>query len=128
MNVAHDIPFNISVTSTAPTDSNTTEIFNSVTTFGTGVFRTLNINRLIFEVEHSHLATVRVYRSSNHGTNWDQTRADIAIAAPAAGDINVVDIDTAPYMDVKIEWVNGGTTQTTWRPGLRAQQNRDPGV
>lgn len=124
----HDIPFGIQVTSTAPTDSDTTEIFNSVTTFGTGSYRYHQIARLILDVEHSHAATVQVFRSTNHGTNWDQVRGDIALLAPASGDVNQVDIDVAGYLDVRITWVNGGTTQTTWRPSLVAHQNRDPGV
>ena len=124
-----DIPFNIAVTSTAPTDSDTTTIFNSVTAFGQGVFRTLGIKRISFGAEHSHAATVKAYMSTNHGTNWDQVEGDEALTAPASGDIGgPLDFYVAPYMDFKLEWVNGGTTQTTWRPVLRGHYDSQPGT
>ena len=124
-----DIPFDIAVTTTAPTDSNDTEIFNSVTAFGRGVFRTLGIKRLSFGAEHSHAATVKFYMSTNHGTNWDQIEGDETAGVPAAGDIGGPwDLYTAPYPDVRIVWTNGGTTQTTWRPVLRAHYDSQPGT
>lgn len=124
----HDIPFNIAVTSTAPTDANTTTIVNTVDDFGRGAFRTRGIQRLELSVEHDQAATLRIAQSTNHGTNWDQARADIAIAAPAAGTITEVSIDVAGFPDVRVQWVNGGVTQGTWRPSLRAMFDREPGA
>lgn len=122
-------PFSIAVTSTAPTDSDDTEIFNSVTAFGRGVFRTLGIKRLAFSAEHSHAATLKAYMSTNHGTDWDQVEGDITMAVPASGDIGgPEDFYVAPYLDFKLVWTNGGTTQTTWRPSLTASYDAQPGI
>lgn len=127
--MSHRPDVGIAVTSTAPTDSNDTEIFNSVTAFGQGVFRTLGLRRLSFAAEHSHAATLKFYMSTNHGTNWDQVGADITMGVPAAGDIGgPEDFDCATYRDVKIIWTNGGTTQTTWRPVLAGLYSREPAV
>jgi hypothetical protein len=122
-------PFSIAVTSTAPTDSNDTEIFNSVTAFGRGVFRTLGIKRLAFSAEHSHAATLKLYMSTNHGTNWDQVEGDETMGVPASGDIGgPIDWYVGTYVDVRIVWTNGGTTQTTWRPNLLASYDAQPGT
>lgn len=118
----------IAVTTTAPTDSNDTEIFNSVTAFGRGVFRTLGLRRLSFAAEHSHGATLKFYQSRDHGTNWDQFEEDETVAVPASGDIGGPwDLDVATYRDIKIVWTNGGTTQTTWRPTLKGLYSREIG-
>lgn len=121
--------FNFSPPTTAPTGGGDTEIFNSVTAFGRGVFRTLGIQRLVFAAEHSHLATLKWYMSADHGSNWNQIGGDIAVAAPAAGDIGGPwDFDVPPSVDVRLVWTNGGTTQSPWIPLGSLHHNRQPGT
>lgn len=114
------IRFNISTT--APVDAETTTLFNSVTTYGASVLPLTGISRLQFTVENSHSGTLKLYRSTNGGTNWDQAAGgDLAVAAAGATDVSgPYDYLIDAYVDVKLDWVNGGTTQTTWRPSLTA--------
>lgn len=109
----------VAVTSTAPTDSNTTILWSSDTRLGKGCMRMHNISRIQFTVENSHSGTLKAYRSTNGGTTWDQVGDDLAVAAAGATDVSgpysyLVD----PFNDWRLSWVNGGTTQTTWRPSL----------
>lgn len=110
------------LTTTAPgADSNTYPLFNSVTAFGGGLLRVRagGANRLQFGVENSEAGTLKGYMSPDKGTNWYQVEGDVAVAAAAATDISgPYDwlIDT--YPDFKLDWVNGGAAQTTWKPIL----------
>ena len=111
------IRFNIPTA--APTDSDTTTLFNSVTAYGAGVLSLTGINRIAFTVENSHSGTLKQYRSTNGGTTWDQVGTDLAVVAAAATDVSgPYDYLVDPHPDWKLDWVNGGTTQTTWRPSL----------
>jgi hypothetical protein len=121
--------FQFFVPTTAPTGTGDTEIFNSVTTFGAGCFRQHGFQRLTLEAEHSHAATLKFYKSNDGGTNWYQVGGDIVVTAPAAGDIGGPwDWDVAPYLDVRVVWTNGGTTQSPWVPTGKLHNDRQPGV
>lgn len=113
------------VASTPGADANTYNMFSSIVTFGTGTAgdsrnTTLishGVSRVTFSVENSEAGTLKAYRSVDKGTNWDQVGGDIAVAAAAATDINgPYDFLVDTYQDFKIDWLNGGAAQTTWRP------------
>lgn len=108
-------------TASAPgADSNTYPIFNST---NSGLWGAGNLHiwcsRLQFSLANSAAGTVKVYRSTDKGTNWDEFGGDTAWVASTSTDINgPLDILVDPHTDVKIDWVNGGSAQTTWRPSL----------
>lgn len=119
-------PENFSIACLTPTASapganaNTYPIFNSVTAslWGAGNLHTW-CNRIEFTLANNAAGTLKVYRSTDKGTNWDQYGGDISWAASTATDVNgPEDILVDPHFDVKIDWVNGGVAQTTWRPSL----------
>lgn len=121
--------FNFKISTTAPLPTSTLTLFNSVDTFGTGVFRTLGLQRLTLVVEHSHAMTLQFFASTDHGVNWDQVGGDIAVAPPAAGDVGGPwDFDIAPYDDVRLLVTNGADAQTSWRPKGKLHYDRQPGV
>lgn len=111
--------FTIAVTGGTPgADSNTYKLFDSTVSFAAGQMRTLNLSRITFDVKNSQAGTLNAYRSVDKGTNWDQfdTRAvAIAAAGTISGPFDYL-VDT--YSDLKLEWVNGGVAQATWRPEI----------
>ena len=120
--MAESYKIGVKDTSTPGADSNTYVMFDSTVEsywrIGPG---NLNLwaSRLSFGVENSHSGTLKAYRSTNKGTNWDQVGGDTAVAAAAATDISgPYDYLVDTYTDFKLEWVNGGSAQTTWRPEI----------
>jgi hypothetical protein len=124
----HAEHFSIAVSGGTPTDTNTVVLFNSVTAFGQGGFRTRGIKRISFAVENSHSGTLKAYRSTDHGTNWDQVEGDLAVAAATATDISgPYDYLVDTHLDWKLEFTTSAT-QTTWRANLMAHHDRQPGI
>ena len=116
------------VAATPGADTNVYVMFDSTVTFGVGADgdprnQTLNahdISRVAFSLENSHLGTIRSYESMDKGLNWVQFGDDISVAAAGATDISgPYDFLVDTYDDVRISWVNGGSAQTTWRPGIK---------
>lgn len=118
------------VSDTPGADANTYNLFNSVTSFGGGLLRSKDVSRLTFSVENDQAGTLKFYRSTNKGTNWDQVGGDIAVTAAAATDISGPhDYLCDTYQDVKLDWVNGGVAQGTWRPEVTLIiGDRNPGT
>lgn len=101
--------------STAPTGSATTVIFDS-TTVGSGWFlRHVGANRFETVIQNDQTGTLKAYWSDNKGTNWNQYDSQ-AVAIPAANTSSgPYDYHLDAFKDFKLEWVNGGTNQATWR-------------
>lgn len=115
------------ISATPGTDSNTYNLFSSIVTFGApnqsnSASTTLmahDISRLELRLANNATGTLKFYTSTDGGTNWDQTGGDISVAASTSTDINgPYDFLLDPYTDCKLDWVNGGTAQTTWRPNV----------
>lgn len=113
------------IAATPGADANTYNMFDSTVTFGTGTAGDIRnqtlishcISRITFSVENSAAGTLKSYFSHNKGTTWTQFAGDIAVAAPAAGDISgPYDYLVDTYPDVKIDWVNGSSAQDPWIP------------
>lgn len=107
--------------STPGADSNTYAMFNSVTLFGKQRLRSMSVSRVTFTLKNSHLGTLKAYMSKDGGTTWYQVGGDIAVPAAAATDVSgPYDFLVDTYWDFKLDWVNGGSAQTTWVPLLTA--------
>jgi hypothetical protein len=106
-------------TATPGADANTYNLFDSTTDIGAGLMRVRGLSRLTFGVENSQAGTLKAYRSTDRGTSWDQVGGDIAVAAAPATDISgPYDYLVDTYKDFKLDWVNGGAAQATWRPEI----------
>lgn len=115
--MSESIMVQVADTSTPGADSNTYNMFNSVMLFGARGLRLRGIARLNFTVENSHSGTLKAYMSKDSGTTWIQFGTDTAVAAAAATDVSgPYDYLVDTYWDVKLDWVNGGSAQTTWVP------------
>jgi hypothetical protein len=120
--------YSIAVSGGTPANTDTVVLFNSVTAFGAGSFRCNGPSRISLAVENSHTGTLKAYRSTNGGTNWDQVGDDIAVTVPSATDISgPYDYLVDTYLDFKLEFTTTAT-QTTWRAELHGHNDRQPGT
>lgn len=122
-----DGSFDIAVSSTAPTDSDTTTLFNSETSWGLNCLSALDVKRISFGVRNSHAGTLKAYEKSD-GTNWRQFDSQSVGAAASTAISGPYDYLIDTYKNFKLDWVNGGTTQTTWDPVMHGHENRVPGT
>lgn len=100
-----------------PTGSGTTVLFSTIggpKVRGIAAWVTL-------VVEHSHLGTVNLYWTNDGGTNW--YLADTEEFVPVA-ESSQREFFVEPYSDIKLEWVNGGTNQTTFQLTMSISQQR----
>lgn len=105
-----------------PADSDTVTLLD---TFAAGMpphaFQHQNLRRVVIDLAHSHIGTVKFYKSDPdgvRGTDWTLV-ASQAIAVPSTG-TDQIQFIVQPYPDFKIDWTNGGTTQTQFEPNITA--------
>jgi len=92
------------------------------------VLAALDIKRIIFSVKNSHAGTLKVYESDD-GSTYRQIFGDIAVAAAAATDLSgPYDWLVEPYKYVKVDFVNGGSAQTTWSAFMQFDTERPAAV
>lgn len=96
-----------------PTLSATFTLFTTVDTGMSNFFPIAGLHRFLVDIKNSHAGTLKEYKSDDGGTTWNQI-SETAIAAAAATATNVKDYLVSGYRDWKVDWVNGGTTQTTF--------------
>ena len=98
-----------------PADSDVETIFDTTSTgHWTDMLNHMGVKRVRFEAKHSHNATVNTYFSDDGGTNWEAVSSTAVTGG--GSDTNIVDALVEGYKDWKMEWVNGGTTQTEFKP------------
>ncbi len=120
--------FFIAMSTTAPLDAATTTLFNSVDALGARQLRHVPFARLSLAVENSHAGTIEASFSNDGGANWDVYDSRAVTAAGAGVISGPYDYLIDTYDDFRLRWINGGTTQTTWRPVMRGHENRQPGT
>lgn len=99
-----------------PADANTYTLFDTTTAnagMGASFFANSNTKRFLLDIKNDQAGTLKVYKSDDRGTNWNQID-QVSVAAAAATDTNTYDFLVAQYKDWKITWTNGGVTQTTY--------------
>lgn len=113
------------IAATPGADTNDYVMFDSTVTFAapnasnskSTTLAAHDISRVLFGLKNSHLGTLKVYRSTDKGTNWDQYGGDVAVPASPSTDISgPYDLLVDFTADCKVIWTNGGSAQTTWRP------------
>jgi len=105
-------------------DSNTYTLFSTVTAMGAKVLPTTGIKRFTLTMKNSHSGTLKAYCSTNGGTTWDEYSSQ-AVAAAGSGVVNgPYDFLVDPFYDWKLDFVNGGSAQTTWRLALVGHYDR----
>ena len=105
-----------------PTLSTTETLFDTSDLENRDFLNMANLRWFRYSVSNSHSGTVKGYESDDGGTNWEQFYDSGLLAAPAATATNDDDVLVEGKRDLKFEWVNGGSTQTTFRVHLSLAQ------
>lgn len=85
------------------------------------------LNRLYVTLINDQTGTFNAYSSENRGTAWTKIYT-VAVAASAANSDTPYDFLIEPYSDWKLEFVCGGSNQTTFRVAAALQGQRNPGA
>ena len=120
-------------TGTALPTGATTETLFTTANMGAAAMAILGLARLTVAIKNSHSGTLKLYKSQDRSTtsnpstitNWQQI-AESAVAAAAATGENIYDYLVEPYYDVKLDWLNGGVTQTTFLVDMALSPERSP--
>jgi hypothetical protein len=105
-------------------DSNTYNLLNTVTAGWPGnCLPMFGVHKIIIDLHHDKLGTLKWYKSSDSGTNWRQM-GQASVAAPAATEGTQVEIVVSGEKHIKIDWVNGGSAQTTFQPDIALSTDR----
>lgn len=99
----------------APTGSGTTLLFNSYVHFLGMPLDTHDVVRYILTVDNNQLGTVNLSRSDD-GATWYLFQTQAVTIPSTTADTGPLDFAIDGLKFVKVEWVNGGTNQTTWHP------------
>lgn len=96
-------------------DANTYSLFSTVVSFPGAKWCAINgLQRLVVALTNPQSLTAKGYTSVDRGTNWVQVYDSGALAAPAAGQSNTLDLLIAEFPDFKLDVLNGGAAQTNW--------------
>ena len=101
-------------TGTAPTNSTTSTLFDSTEALPTGFVTSVVDCRYRLAVAHSHAGTIKGYAKDSISGSWVQFYERLMKIPVSTARYQNVSIPTTPFAHFKMEWVNGGTTQTTW--------------
>jgi hypothetical protein len=97
-------------------NSNTYTLFDSTAVPAlSGSMQNRGYNYYVLGLVNSHVGTLKGYASRDAGATWLPTTTTVVPPTPA------FTVPSYPYRidlypDVKFEWVNGGSAQTTWAP------------
>lgn len=72
-----------------------------------------HFGRVRITIFTSHAITMKIYRSINGGTSWQQTQASVTIPATTANTTDDYDINVDAWPDVRIGFTPGVTAPTT---------------
>ncbi len=106
---------NFGITSTAPTGSATITLIDTFIALAGNPLAAAGVSRIEVGGINSHLGTLQLFCSKD-GTTYDQVGGDVPVSPSATDDVSgPFDFLVDGYKFAKLNWVNGGTTQTTWR-------------
>lgn len=106
----------IVLVATAPTSGSNTGVLGPPGGMG-NFLQMAEIRRIALSLTNDQTGTLNLYQSQNRGSTWVKVYTT-AVAASAANSENQYDIWVEPYPDIKLEWVNGATPQTTFTPNI----------
>lgn len=110
----------IKYTGTAlPEDSDTETIYSTLSNVAHGqaksgdVLRQVGARRCVVDVFCSHKGTLQASLSNDDGTNWRKYKEHV-MPPTTAGQVWHFEFEVSGLRDFRLQWVNGGTTQTTF--------------
>ena len=102
-----------------PADSDTETLVDTTNMFTTsvaGAIDRMQLTRVTLSLWNSHSGTLKAYFKENADDTWRQyyEKAVIAAATSTWEDNNALDFYVGRFDNWKLDWTNGGTTQTTF--------------
>jgi hypothetical protein len=108
--------FNVVQSTDLPGAGATVNLFSSLVSTP-GCFRAMGCSRVAVVIQNSHTGNLKAYWSDDKGTNWNLYSTEV-VAVPAAGASEWDDYEVDTFRDWKLDFVNDGSAQTTWRVNL----------
>lgn len=103
--------------STPGADASTYNLWTSVTAGGANLASMSGSKYFLLDLKNSHAGTLKAYkgaaRDSTGAVTFSQIEQFSVPAAPSA-ESNKYEFVIDAYTDWKLDWVNGGSAQTTW--------------
>lgn len=109
-------------------DSNTYNLVNSHTAGWPGNWPAVfGIKKVVIDIHHNQAGTIKWYKTQDDlnvtSPTWAQM-GQLAVAAPAATAGTQAEVFVEAEKHVKIDWVNGGTIQTTFQVDIALSDER----
>lgn len=103
-----------------PTGATTTTLFDTTVAFpGAGYIAMNRMKRLQVDLVNSQAGTFTWQKSANRGLSWVQ----LSTQAAAIG-TNDLDILVENFLDFRLQWTNGGVTQTQFEISMALSGER----
>lgn len=110
-----------------PTGSTTNILFSTVAAFpGANYLAQTGMKRLQLDLFVSQNGVLNWYKSPDRGNTWHQLSTQAITASGTSS--STLDILCEEYADFKIEWVNGGVTQTVFDISMALSDERNKGT
>lgn len=110
-----------------PANGDSPVIFDSTVAFPMASgFAMLGIHRLLISITNDQAGTLQASQSTNRGTTWTRSDADLAVAIAPSNTNQQFDYLVEPYADWKLVWVNGASTQATFIISIAGSDSRNP--
>lgn len=103
--------------STPGADTDTYTLWTSETAGGGNLAAMSGARYFVLDLKNSGAGTLKVYKGSARPSAGAVTFSQIeqiSVAAAPTAESNKFEFNIEPYSDWKIEWVNGGSAQSTW--------------
>lgn len=95
-------------------DANTYNFYDTTLGPGGGFLAQIGARWLALDLKNAAAGTLKLYKSQDRGANWSQIE-QLAVPAVAATESNRFEFHVEPYRDLKLDWLNGGSSQAaTW--------------
>lgn len=106
-----------------PADSDTEPMFTTIGMGGAGWTQQAGIKKFLLRLNNDQAGTVKAYKSENRGVTWVQVD-EAAVAIASATVDNKYELVVETFLDWKVDWVNGGVTQTAFGPTIALSTER----
>lgn len=123
--------------STPGADSNTYVLFATIlpatptdaqnANWPQNMFMLADVHKFCLLLKNNQSGTINIYESEDRGVTWQQVDT-LAVSAAASTGSNPMEFLVEGMKDMKIEWVNGGSAQTTWSVNMSLSSDRAAAV
>lgn len=98
-------------------DANTYNLWTTETAAGGNLMALAGVRYFVLDLKNSAAGTLKIYKGSARPSAGAVTFSQIeqySVAASPTAESSKFEFNIEPYTEWKIDWVNGGSTQSTW--------------